>query len=175
MVSELTDEATGCGASVEILHSTAIARAITAFSSGDDDGRSVLSRTIARTIAADFRDGLVLAYRAWPALLRIPTEDAVLDALRETVLLANDASLARRENFSVDDFQSVTSLEILTRRELEVFDLLAAGYSNQEIAQKLFISQSTVKVHVHHILEKLNVKSRLQAVIKARALLDGSS
>jgi DNA-binding NarL/FixJ family response regulator len=48
----------------------------------------------------------------------------------------------------------------LTRRELEVLRELAAGFSNQEIAGHLFISENTVKYHVHSILEKLNLSDR---------------
>jgi DNA-binding NarL/FixJ family response regulator len=49
---------------------------------------------------------------------------------------------------------------------------MGEGLRNGEIAKRLVISESTVKVHVHHILEKLGVKSRLQAVLAAR---DGES
>lgn len=56
----------------------------------------------------------------------------------------------------------------LTRRELEVLRELAAGGSNQEIAKRLFISENTVKYHVHSILEKLNLSDRRDAAIYAR-------
>jgi DNA-binding NarL/FixJ family response regulator len=56
----------------------------------------------------------------------------------------------------------------LTRREMEVLRELAAGVSNQEIAQQLFISENTVKYHVHSILEKLNLSDRRDAAIYAR-------
>ena len=56
----------------------------------------------------------------------------------------------------------------LTRRELEVLRELAAGLSNQEIAERLFISENTVKYHVHSILEKLNLSDRRDAAIYAR-------
>jgi len=56
----------------------------------------------------------------------------------------------------------------LTRRELEVLRELAAGGSNQEIAERLFISENTVKYHVHSILEKLNLSDRRDAAIYAR-------
>ncbi len=68
---------------------------------------------------------------------------------------------------------SSTSLavnEALSERELEVLRLLAADVSNQQIASSLSVSLSTVKTHVHHILEKLAVKDRSQAVYRAREL-----
>lgn len=56
----------------------------------------------------------------------------------------------------------------LTRRELEVLRELAAGFSNQEIAERLFISENTVKYHVHSILDKLGLSDRRDAALYAR-------
>ena len=58
-------------------------------------------------------------------------------------------------------------LEEITGRELEVIRLVAQGYSNQEIAQELFISQKTVKTHISNILGKLNLEDRTQLAIYA--------
>lgn len=58
----------------------------------------------------------------------------------------------------------------LTRREQDVLRLLAAGASNQDIAQTLVIELPTVKKHVSNLLGKLGVTSRIQAVIRARTL-----
>jgi two-component system, NarL family, response regulator len=55
----------------------------------------------------------------------------------------------------------------LTKRELEVLTLIANGKTNQQIAQVLFITPGTVRVHVHTILQKLNVSDRTQAAIFA--------
>jgi DNA-binding NarL/FixJ family response regulator len=52
----------------------------------------------------------------------------------------------------------------LTRREREVLDFIRQGLSNKEIARALWIAESTVKVHVHHVLEKMGVRSRTEAV-----------
>ncbi|MGI0492812.1 response regulator [Alkalinema pantanalense CENA528] len=57
----------------------------------------------------------------------------------------------------------------LTQREQEILALIAQGHSNPEIAQLLYISAGTVRVHVHSILHKLEVRDRLQAVQVARA------
>ena len=57
--------------------------------------------------------------------------------------------------------------EELTNREMEILLLMTEGKSNQEIADVLFISLKTVKVHVSNILSKLNVQDRTQAVIYA--------
>lgn len=55
----------------------------------------------------------------------------------------------------------------LTEREREILVLLAAGRSNKEIARVLGISDATVKVHIKHVLRKLNLKSRLEAAVWA--------
>jgi len=61
--------------------------------------------------------------------------------------------------------------ETLTQREIEVLRLIAQGLSNRAIAERLIISEGTVKTHVHHILHKLDVASRTEAVARARELL----
>jgi len=59
------------------------------------------------------------------------------------------------------------SLDELTEREKEILCLLATGLSNAELAEQLFLSETTVKTHVSSILRKLRVRDRVQAVIAA--------
>ena len=61
-------------------------------------------------------------------------------------------------------------IEQMTEREMEVMNLLAAGKSNQEIADELFITVRTVKKHTSNIYGKLNVASRTQAIAHAREI-----
>jgi len=58
-------------------------------------------------------------------------------------------------------------LEELTERELEVFRLIARGLANAEIGEQLYISDTTVKTHITHILQKLDLRDRVQAVVLA--------
>ncbi len=60
--------------------------------------------------------------------------------------------------------------EPLTRKELRVLELLASGYSNAAMAEKLFVSDSTVRTHLRSINLKLGARSRTQAVALAREL-----
>jgi len=86
----------------------------------------------------------------------------------ETVVVEKEIYVERNENFVLDT-SLVAQLE-LSKREVEILNLLAQGHSNQEIASKLFVSVSTVKTHIQNLFEKLDVKRRIQAIEKARSL-----
>jgi DNA-binding NarL/FixJ family response regulator len=59
------------------------------------------------------------------------------------------------------------ALAELTAREREIFQLIATGLSNAEIGQRLYISDTTVKTHITHIFQKLDLRDRVQAVVLA--------
>jgi DNA-binding CsgD family transcriptional regulator len=72
-----------------------------------------------------------------------------------------------------DDFEQnrkVIDTLGLTAREIEVLELLAEGGSNDDIAKRLHVSTSTVKTHLLHLYQKLDVSRRTQAIKKARGL-----
>jgi DNA-binding NarL/FixJ family response regulator len=107
-------------------------------------------------------------------LLKDVPPERLADAIR--VVAAGDALLApaitRRliEGFvrrPAPGTRAPTELSALTERELDVLKLVARGLSNAEIASSLFVSQATVKTHVTHILGKLSVRDRVQAVVVA--------
>lgn len=74
-----------------------------------------------------------------------------------TEVLASALRRPQRKNSSV--------LDTLTAREQEILQLIAKGLSNKLIARELDISDGTVKVHVKHLLKKMNLKSRLEAAV----------
>lgn len=93
--------------------------------------------------------------------------DAVIAPSTTRRLLDHVAPMLRRSN--TPDSEQVSAVASLTPREREVFELIANGRSNPEIAAGLFLSEATVKTHVGHILSKLNARDRVQAVVIAYA------
>jgi len=86
----------------------------------------------------------------------------------KTVVVEKEVYISRNEDFVLNE-SLVAKLE-LSPRELEILGLMAEGNSNQEIANRLFVSLSTVKTHIQNLFEKLDVKRRTQAVEKAKRL-----
>jgi DNA-binding NarL/FixJ family response regulator len=102
---------------------------------------------------ADFVSALRLV-AAGDALLAPSVTRRLLDRFRDR--LPAPADSARHER-----------LKELTERELEVLRLLARGLSNREIADELVVAEPTVKTHVSHVLDKLELRDRAQAVVLA--------
>jgi DNA-binding NarL/FixJ family response regulator len=95
--------------------------------------------------------------------------DAIRLVTAGNALLAPTALTRLLERFSSPQpRESDTALlRALTERELEILRLVAEGLSNAEIAARLVVSEATVKTHVSHLLRKLGVRDRVQAVITA--------
>jgi LuxR family transcriptional regulator, maltose regulon positive regulatory protein len=115
-------------------------------------------------------DAFVTAYRACPALLADLREADVDPEPFFRLARHLDSRLAETVGVSADS-KPRRSGEDLTRREREVLGLVTQGLSNRQIARTLWIAESTVKVHIHHILEKLGVQSRTEAAAVAGDVL----
>ncbi len=76
----------------------------------------------------------------------------------------------KSEESRKEDSDERISTAGLTRRQSEILELIAEGLTNKEIADKLFLSTRTVDMHVSHILERLNCRTRIEAINKAREL-----
>lgn len=87
---------------------------------------------------------------------------------KKEVLVVKEVLVQPTENFVVNE-NNLKQLGI-SKRELEVLLLMAQGLSNQEVADKLFVSLNTVKTHSSKLFEKLNVQRRTQAVQEAKKL-----
>jgi DNA-binding NarL/FixJ family response regulator len=87
--------------------------------------------------------------------------DALLAPAVTRRLIAEFARLRPPQRIRPED------LDALTRREVEILGLVAGGLSNHEIADRLVLSNETVKTHVSHVLRKLGLRDRAQAVVAA--------
>ncbi len=86
----------------------------------------------------------------------------------ETVIIEKEIRVLPKENFELNEKELNKSG--MSKRELEVLELMSDGLSNQEIAERLFVSLNTIKTHSSKVYEKLDVKRRTQAVEKARKI-----
>jgi DNA-binding NarL/FixJ family response regulator len=148
------------------LEATALAMAarVVVASKQDDKPTPSVSTWLTRLIEWKYLDAFVLTARAYPEIVELlPSQEAIsrpaLDALQRA---AATSLLPASELGNMDDFDA---LGALSKREHEVFELLAHGMTNREIADTLYISETTVKVHVRHILKKLGVRSRTEAAL----------
>jgi LuxR family transcriptional regulator, maltose regulon positive regulatory protein len=90
--------------------------------------------------------------------------------LEALYVASKDLGLARRAGFRTRSTRAPD--QILSPREREVLELIARGLKNREIAKALYISDSTAKVHVRHVLEKLGVRTRAEAVSRYEMFKD---
>jgi DNA-binding NarL/FixJ family response regulator len=98
-----------------------------------------------------------------------PTE--LVDAIRVVAagnsLFGPEATERLVARFAQPRPENTEALDGLTEREREILRMLATGLSNAELAQQLYLSETTVKTHVSSVLRKLGVRDRVQAVIAA--------
>jgi LuxR family maltose regulon positive regulatory protein len=93
--------------------------------------------------------------------------DMIFEANKKSIKLITKDSEAQE---SINKQKPKDSLPVLTKQELVVLRCIAEGLRNQEIAKKLFNSEETIKKHIYHMFQKLEVKNRLSLVAKAKTL-----
>lgn len=119
---------------------------------------------------ADAVEGLRLGARG--IVLKESSPDCLLECIRrvargeqwvdsETMSRAID-TVTRRESYAGD------TLRLLTARELEIVRMIAQGLRNKAVAERLSISEGTVKIHLHNVYEKLGLDGRLELVLHAQ-------
>jgi LuxR family maltose regulon positive regulatory protein len=110
-------------------------------------------------------EGLPMARLLYEALARGVEPEYV-----RQLLAAFPAADAEQTPSSTPPEVETGFVEPLSEREIEVLQLIAEGLTNQEVANRLYLSLHTIKVHARNIYSKLDVKNRTQAVAKARTL-----
>jgi len=112
-------------------------------------------------------DDIVAAIRAVAAGDAVLAPRVTSELLRRFGALARAAEDPGRRAREDDRRAAAARLQVLTDREREVFDALVQGLSNAEIAERLWLSESTVKTHVGRVLQKLGMRDRVLAVVFA--------
>jgi LuxR family transcriptional regulator, maltose regulon positive regulatory protein len=133
---------------------------------GSKDAEQAVVDAYSVTVSAGGLDTFVFANRLHPSILTILAKDERHHKPLSAVLVrSNDYQRATAAGIAVP--REGADDPSLTRREREVYSLLAEGRSNREIAKALFISEATAKVHVRNILRKLGARSRVEVAIQA--------
>jgi LuxR family maltose regulon positive regulatory protein len=113
-------------------------------------------------------DTFIFAHRLHPTVRTILSKDGTLrDSVEGVLARVADADRGHALGLRRQTAAVPQSTDALTKREREVYALLAEGKTNREIAETLVITEVTAKVHVRNVLRKLGVRSRTQAAIKA--------
>lgn len=133
-----------------------------------DDG--VTSRIVMLTVSDSNEDVIkAISLGADGYLLKDSDPDELLEQIKKAVhgkmVLSEAVNAALAEAIRRPVEKPATDLSQLTNREQEILELIAKGRSNKLIARELDISDGTVKVHVKHLLKKLNLRSRVEAAV----------
>lgn len=160
---ERAESAGAVSRAVEVPFFTDAARAIVHLRAGRaEHARAGAVSLIHKAHELRYVEGLLTVVRGCPDLGRLMVTPGDRDWFREMLLNAGDRSLVRTLGFGSLRGSGEAAL---SPREAEVLSLLREGMSNREIADSLFLSQATVKSHLHHIYAKLGVRNRAQAAL----------
>jgi LuxR family maltose regulon positive regulatory protein len=140
-----------------------LVKAILALHSDPDNHDPLVENALPFVFQGGRLDEFVAVYRSFPSVLTSALSNSEYGAIAiGLVTRANDARLARQLGFSITS-PLAGRIGSLTPRENEVLVLVARGFTNKDIARELVISESTVKVHVRHVMEKLGARTRTEA------------
>jgi two-component system nitrate/nitrite response regulator NarL len=128
------------------------------------------SRIVVFTVSDDRTDVVsALKSGADGYLLKDTEPEALVDNIRQAcsgkMVLSEQLTEVLAMTFRNERNQQESDLASLTRRELQIVKYIAEGMSNKLIGRKLDIAESTVKVHVKHLLKKLGLRSRVEAAV----------
>ena len=167
---DLADAAAKISNTVEVRVLAPCIRAIAALKASDSNASTAVSDAMESVTVVGNVDSFVVAYRGFPTLLAaVAAQEKHRARVEEIVANAQDGHLAK--SVGLDGLSAGRRTQgRLSRRESEVLGLVAQGLTNKDIARTLFLSEATVKVHVRHILEKLNVRTRTEAALRAADL-----
>ncbi|EKT55343.1 two-component system response regulator NarL [Providencia burhodogranariea] len=141
------------------------------FETLDELRKRELSGRIILFTVSNYGDDLVNALKrgADGYLLKDMEPEELIVALKEAasgkMVVSPALTSVLAESLRDNRPQTDSSLLSLTPRESDILELISQGLSNKMIARKLDIAESTVKVHVKHLLKKLNLKSRVEAAV----------
>ncbi len=103
-------------------------------------------------------------------ILKRAAGESLIDSVRQLIDggAPMSVSIAKKvvSFFQQQASKPIPESETLTQRENEILDLLAQGFRNKEIAEKLYVSVNTIRTHIYHIYEKLHVQNRVEALNK---------
>lgn len=164
--SALAEEAEEATSGVETQVLVATVRAVCASKTRSGSQLAACESMLDLAFRVNVIDPVVTAMRGCPQLVPMlmgfaGTRDRAIHAIHRA---QDEHALGA---MGVEVAGALDPLAALSAREREVYDLLCQGLSNAAIAKSLFISQSTVKVHVHHVFDKLGIRSRSALAIGA--------
>ena len=126
---------------------------------------------LAEAVASARPEGFTRTFVDWgmeyaPLLKTLITRKVEAEYSRRLLdMIEAEESLRKAKRGEIPASSSTTS--ILSEREIEVLALVSKGLSNRQIAERLFVTPGTIKVHIHNVAEKLNAKNRTEAVTRA--------
>jgi DNA-binding NarL/FixJ family response regulator len=160
----VAEEAKRTSRTIEALVLVPCTLAIVSTHTDQDDAASLCVSAFRTALELTNLDSFVVAYRACPAIVEhVAAEPALRQPLGDVMIRAHDTKIAVKYGVETRPLGP----ELLSPREREVLGMIAQGLTNREIGRALFISESTAKVHVRHIFDKLGVRTRTEAALRA--------